>query len=166
MKMTRDEAFLIVADDDKWSALNPRQKNELVVAHVFQQPDPLSPRHHHAPGHMDQVWCGHWFCEPNYETGDTCGWEAAAFSSGIAPAFDVIRHLQDKGLTFILTCTGDGNLQACTLVNVPAAPFPPKDIILHKNYFEDGITHQSESLPDAICRCALHWDLTKGVRRG
>ena len=85
------------------------------------------------------------------------------YSTNIAAAWEVVKHLSRQGIE-VVVCEGfSGNLSTCMLYQGVATDYPPRDLFLHLAQIEETWLHfgdivirtQAETVPLAICRAAL-----------
>ena len=114
--------------------------------------------------HCSGVAYWHWQDSEGMNIGSTddsecfdCGNIFPRFSPSIdiVAAWEVVEKLQKQGLTCYLTATGDGNYQACRVVDVPAAPVPVKELLVNGYQRPEISNEQAKTMPHAICLAAL-----------
>ena len=85
------------------------------------------------------------------------------YSTDIAAAWEVVKHLSRQGIE-VVVCEGfSGNLSTCMLYQGVATDYPPRDLFLHLAQIEETWLHfgdivirtQAETVSLAICRAAL-----------
>lgn len=77
------------------------------------------------------------------------------YSTDIGAAWTVVEKLRWDGWMVAVIATHQGNLQACALTRGSAAPFPPKDTVLHSVDWRESFREQAKTAPEAICLAAL-----------
>jgi hypothetical protein len=123
--------------------LSGRELSAFVAGHLFGEPMPPIPKE--CPfdiNHAEPSPEGHWQHVHTYENGDACEWEPFPYGEDIEAAMQVTMKMQEAGWESRIGTHSYGPRWTVEM-------FLTKDNLIRRESAE------SDSLPEAICKCAL-----------